>query len=152
MKKLLSLALMTLLLTGCGAEDKTTTICKGNLDEITEATVTIEAEGDKTNVMKGTVVYDLSSMVSEDAPIDTWLPILKSSNIDYNSLKGGKAEYKVDGNKITLDLELDYEKADFDELKKANLITTSEEGKVTYISLEQTIKEQEKTGLTCKEK
>ena len=33
MKKLLSVMLLALLLTGCGGEEKTTTICKGNIDE-----------------------------------------------------------------------------------------------------------------------
>lgn len=43
--------------------------------------------------------------------------------------------------------------ADFDELKKAKLVTTTDsDKKIVYISLEETIKEQEKGGLTCKEK
>ena len=37
MKKLLSVMLLALLLTGCGGEEKTTTICKGNIDEIGRA-------------------------------------------------------------------------------------------------------------------
>ena len=51
MKKLLSVMLLALLLTGCGGEEKTTTICKGNIDEMTAAEVTIEATGDKTDVI-----------------------------------------------------------------------------------------------------
>ena len=141
MKKLLSVMLLALLLTGCGGEEKTTTICKGNIDEMTAAEVTIEATGDKTDVMKST-------------PIDTyWLPKVKSINVDYDSLKGGSAKYTVDGEKIILKIELDYGEADFDELKKAKLVTTTDsDKKIVYISLEETIKEQEKGGLTCKEK
>lgn len=101
MKKLLSVMLLALLLTGCGGEEKTTTICKGNIDEMTAAEVTIEATGEK----------------------------------------------------IILKIELDYGEADFDELKKAKLVTTTDsDKKIVYISLEETIKEQEKGGLTCKEK
>lgn len=153
MKKLLAIAMVALVLTGCGGEKKVTTVCKGNLDEMTGAVVTIESTGDKTDVMKSTVTYDLSGYVSESAPIDTfWLPRVKSINVDYDSLKGGSAKYSVDGDKIILEVELDYSKADFDELKKANLVTTDgSDKKIAYISLEETIKEQEKAGLTCKE-
>ncbi len=78
---------------------------------------------------------------------------MKSINVDYDSLKGGSAKYTVDGEKIILKIELDYGEADFDELKKAKLVTTTDsDKKIVYISLEETIKEQEKGGLTCKEK
>lgn len=91
MKKLLSVMLLALLLTGCGGEEKTTTICKGNIDEMTAAEVTIEATGDKTDVMKSTVTYDFTGYVTESTPIDTyWLPKVKSINVDYDSLKGGQ--------------------------------------------------------------
>ena len=94
MKKLLSVMLLALLLTGCGGEEKTTTICKGNIDEMTAAEVTIEATGDKTDVMKSTVTYDFTGYVTESTPIDTyWLPKVKSINVDYDSLKGGSAKY-----------------------------------------------------------
>ena len=87
MKKLLSVMLLALLLTGCGGEEKTTTICKGNIDEMTAAEVTIEATGDKTDVMKSTVTYDFTGYVTESTPIDTyWLPKVKSINVDYDSL------------------------------------------------------------------
>lgn len=154
MKKFLCLMMLTGLLTGCGESGKkTTTVCKGNLDEITAATVEIKATGDKTDIMKSHVVYDFSNYISEEMPIDTyWLEQIKSMNVDYDSIKGASAKYSVDGNKIVLDIELDYSKADIDELKKAGLITSSEDKKVTYISLKQTINEQEKGGLTCKEK
>lgn len=152
MKKLLGVMLLALVLTGCGSkEEKSTTICKGNIDELTATEVTIEATDDKTDVMKSHVVYDLTSYVSEELPIDTyWLAQVKSINIDFNSLDGAKAKYSVDGEKIILDVEINYDEADFDQLKDAGLITTGKDGKVVYISLEQTIKEQEKAGLTCK--
>ena len=118
-KTILSVMSLALLLTGCGGEEKTTTICKGNIDEMTAAEVTIEATGDKTDVMKSTVTYDFTGYVTESTPIDTyWLPKVKSINVDYDSLKGGSAKYTVDGEKIILKIELDYGEADFDELKK----------------------------------
>lgn len=153
MKKLFSLMVLVLLLTGCSSDEKTTTICKGNIDELTTTNVTIESEGDKVSLMKHHLVYDLSGMVTDDLPIDSyWLPAIKSLNPDYSELKGGKAKYTVDGEKIYYDVEIDYNKADLDELKDAKLITTNKDGKVVFISLEETIKEQEKGGLTCKEK
>ncbi len=153
MKKLLCIMLLAGLLTGCGSDKKTTTVCKGNINEMIAATVTIEATGEKTDVMKNHIVYDLSNYITEEMPIDTyWLEQIKLTNADYESLKGVSAKYNVEGKKVILDLELDYNKADLDELKKAGLITTDSDKKVVYVSLEQTIKEQEKGGLTCKEK
>lgn len=154
MKKLLSVLMLALVLTGCGGSDKKTTVCKGNLDELTLAEVTIESDGDKTEKMKSRVTYDFSDYVTESEPIDTfWLPRVKSINVDYNSLKGGSAKYSVDGTKIYLDVEIDYSKSDFDELQKAGLVTSTDDDKeIVYISLEETIKEQEKAGLKCEEK
>ena len=46
---------------------------------------------------------------------------------------------------------IDYENADFDALKTAKLITsTKEDGKILYVSYEQTVKNLESSGLTKK--
>ena len=103
--------------------------------------------------MKSHVVYDFSNYVMEEIPIDIyWLEQIKSMNANYDSLKGTSAKYSIEGEKIILDLELDYKEANLDELKKAGLITATSDKKVVYISLKQTIKEQENGGFTCKEK
>ena len=89
----------------------------------------------------------------EEIPIDIyWLEQIKSMSTDYDSLKGTSAKYSIEGEKIILDLELDYKEANLDELKKAGLITATSDMKVIYIFLKQTIKEQENGGFTCKEK
>ena len=83
--------------------------------------------------------------------ISYWLPKVKSINVDYDSLKGGSAKYTVDGEKIILKIELDYGEADFDELKKAKLVTTTDsDKKIVYISLEEIIKNKKKVDLLVK--
>ena len=132
-------------------EDKSLVICQGNIDEITTNTTTIEATDDKVNVMKAKVEYDVTDYVSDQYTIDYWLSQLKSINVDYNSLQGASASWDVNGTIITMNVEIDYDKADFDELAAAGVLTSSEDGKkIAYVSLEQTIQNQENSGLVCK--
>lgn len=152
MKKLFFVFLFAAMITGCGGSDKTTTICKGNIDQWTTNTTTIESSDDRVDVVKAEIVYDMSDYVTDSLTIEYWESQLKSINVDYESLDGVTAKWDVDDTVITLNVEIDYTKADFDQLVDAGLITTSAgEDKVVYISLEQTIKEQENAGLTCKE-
>ena len=140
------------MITGCGGSEKTTTVCKGNIDELTTNTTTIESSDDQVEIMRAEVVYDVTDYVTDTFPIEYWESQLKSINVDYDSLDGVTAKWNVDDTIITLNVEIDYTKADFDQLADAGVITTSGgEDEITYISLEQTIKEQENAGLTCKE-
>lgn len=132
-------------------EDESLVICQGNLDEITTNTTTIEATNDKVNVMKAEVVYDVTNYVSDQYSIDYWLSQLKSINVDYNSLQGASASWDVNGTIITMNVEIDYDKADFDELLAAGVLTSTDESKkIVYVSLDETIKQQENSGLVCK--
>lgn len=132
-------------------EDKSLVICQGNIDEITTNTTTIEATDDKVNVMKAKVEYDVTDYVSDQYKIDYWKSQLQSINVDYNSLQGASATWDVNGTIITMNVEIDYDKADFDELAAAGVLTSSEDGKkIAYVSLEQTIQNQENSGLVCK--
>lgn len=132
-------------------EDKTLVICQGNIDELTTNTTTIEATNDKVNTMKAEVVYDVTDYISDQYPIEYWESQLKSINVDYNSLQGASATWNVNGTIITLNIEINYDEADFDELLAAGVITSTEEGrKVIYVSLDETIKQQESSGLVCK--
>ena len=61
--------------------------------------------------------------------------------------------YKADitDDKINETIVIDYETADFDALKTAKLITTTKaDGKVLYVSYQQTVKGLESMGLTKK--
>ena len=132
-------------------EDESLVICQGNLDEITTNTTTIEATNDKVNVMKAEVVYDVTNYVSDQYSIDYWLSQLKSINVDYNSLQGASASWDVNGTIITMNVEIDYDKADFDVLLAAGVLTSTDESKkIVYVSLDETIKQQENSGLVCK--
>ena len=132
-------------------EDESLVIWQGKLDEITTNTTTIEATNDKVNVMKAEVVYDVTNYVSDQYSIDYWLSQLKSINVDYNSLQGASASWDVNGTIITMNVEIDYDKADFDELLAAGVLTSTDESKkIVYVSLDETIKQQENSGLVCK--
>ena len=49
------------------------------------------------------------------------------------------------------DGKIDYDKADFDELLAAGVLTSTDESKkIVYVSLDETIKQQENSGLVCK--
>ncbi|WRK53291.1 DUF1307 domain-containing protein [Coprobacillaceae bacterium CR2/5/TPMF4] len=114
-------------------EDESLVICQGNLDEITTNTTTIEATNDKVNVMKAEVVYDVTNYVSDQYSIDYWLSQLKSINVDYNSLQGASASWDVNGTIITMNVEIDYDKADFDELLAAGVLTSTDESKRLFM-------------------
>ena len=101
--------------------------------------------------MKAKVEYDVTDYVSDQYTIDYWKSQLQSINVDYNSLQGASATWDVNGTIITMNVEIDYDKADFDELAAAGVLTSSEDGKkIAYVSLEQTIQNQENSGLVCK--
>lgn len=156
MKKILGIMMVALLLTGCGGEE-TTTVCKGNIDELTEIAVTLEAKGDKAQKMSGTYTYNFAQYVEAGATIDECLELIKSMNFDFNSVDGLKGNYKADGNNVILDIEIDYEKADIDDLIKAGLVESTGDKKPTFISLKETVTNLEKATqkgdkITCKEK
>lgn len=152
MKKALGLLTLSLLLTGCSSNKKTTTVCKGSLDEITDSNVTIQATGDKTTKMTNKVTYDFTNYIKEETPITYYEDLVKEDRDEINDLKGVNAKYTVEGTKIVLTVTVDYQKADFKELAAAKLIVQGSAGEVKYISLKQTIAQQTQAGLTCKQK
>ncbi len=176
MKKLLGMLMLALVITGCSSgieknltkkdvseektteepvtkkdtSNKTTTICKGNIDELTTNTTTIEAANDKVSTMEAVIEYDVTSLIDENTTIEYLESYVKSINIDYGSLDGVTAEYVTRGTIITLYVEINYEEADMNQLADAGVITSTDGNKVAYISLDETIKEQEAAGLTCR--
>ncbi|MFQ6792725.1 DUF1307 domain-containing protein [Thomasclavelia sp.] len=151
MKKLLGMLMLALVVTGCsGGGEKTTTVCKGNIDELTTNTTTIEATDDKVSTMKATIEYDVTSLVSDTTTIEYLESYVKSMNVDYGSLDGVTAKYTTEGTIITLEVEINYEEADMEQLADAGVITSTDGKEIAYISLDETIKEQEAAGLTCK--
>lgn len=151
MKKILGVLLFTLLITGCSGE-KTTTVCKGAVSDKVATTVKINATDDKVTTMENIVTCDFSELISEETPITYYKDYMEEQNKNYTKLEGVKTKYAVNGNKVVLTVTVDYEKADFDELAKAKIIVSKDDKKVTYISLKETIDQQTKAGLTCKQK
>ena len=69
MKKLFFVFLFATMITGCGGSEKTTTVCKGNIDELTTNTTTIESSDDQVEIMRAEVVYDVTGYVTDTFPI-----------------------------------------------------------------------------------
>ena len=66
-------------------------------------------------------------------------------------IKGVNYRADITGDKITETTIIDYETADFYDLKAAKIITgAKKDGKILYVSYEQTVKNLESTGLTKK--
>lgn len=66
-------------------------------------------------------------------------------------IKGVTYKADITDDTISETTVIDYENADFDALKTAKLITsTKEDGKILYVSYEQTVKNLESSGLTKK--
>ena len=66
-------------------------------------------------------------------------------------IKGVTYKADITDDTLTETTVVDYENADFDALKTAKLITsTKEDGKILYVSYEQTVKNLESSGLTKK--
>lgn len=147
MKKLLVMLMAATVLCGCGGSAKVEkAVYEG---EINGAKIRNEIEYSDDKVLKQTTVSEINY---------TELGLTKE--VVEQTVEPFKTKYKIDGVSYTAEITeeklvetttIDYEKADFDKLKSAQLITsTKEDGKIMYISYEQTVKNLEKAGLTKK--
>ena len=150
MKKIFGVLLCALMLSGCGGTNEVTTVCKGDLDMVTNGEVVIVSEDDKVNTMTTTVKYDYSDYVTDSAPISYYEDYIKDNSPDYESLKGVTSKMTTKDDVITFKIEIDFDEAEIDKLADEGILSGSSEG-VDYISLKETVSNQEKGGLTCKE-
>ena len=117
-----------------------TTICKGKLDMITTEKVEVISSDEKVKETKTQVTYDYSDYV-------------KNSNGFYKGVNGVKAAIKVNGNKVIYTVDIQYDSDYMKDLVEAGLVSTNGSYKdIEYISLQDTLKNHENAGLTCKEK
>ena len=115
-----------------------TTICKGKLDMITTEEVEVISGDEKVKETKTQVTYDYSDYVSDMYPISYYKDYIKNSNKFYKDINGVNIQY-----------DSDYMK----DLVEAGLVSNNGSYKdIEYISLQDTLKNQENAGLTCKEK
>ena len=78
---------------------------------------------------------------------------IKNSNKFYKDINGVKASLKVKGNKVIYTVDIQYDSDYMKDLVEAGLVSTNGSYKdIEYISLQDTLKNQENAGLTCKEK
>ena len=102
---------------------------------------------------KTQVTYDYSNYVSDMYPISYYKDYIKNSNKFYKDINGVKASLKVKGNKVIYTVDIQYDSDYMKDLVEAGLVSTNGSYKdIEYISLQDTLKNQENAGLTCKEK
>ena len=117
-----------------------TTICKGKLDMITTEEVEVISSDEKVKETKTQVTYYYKDYI-------------KNSNKFYKDINGVKASLKVKGNKVIYTVDIQYDSDYMKDLVEAGLVSTNGSYKdIEYISLQDTLKNQENAGLTCKEK
>ena len=81
--------------------------------------------------------------------ITTNTTTIEATNDKVNVMKA-EVVYDVT-NYVSDQYSIDYDKADFDELLAAGVLTSTDESKkIVYVSLDETIKQQENSGLVCK--
>ena len=108
---------------------------------------------EKVKETKTQVTYDYSDYVSDMYPISYYKDYIKNSNKFYKDINGVKASLKVKGNKVIYTVDIQYDSDYMKDLVEAGLVSTNGSYKdIEYISLQDTLKNQENAGLTCKEK
>ena len=152
MKKLLKMGICIMMaavvLSGWGGgNSKTeTAVYEGEINGV-KVSNTIDYSGDR--VLKQTSV---SEMNFKDLGITK--DLMEQTVAQYKKLydiKGVTYKADITDDTISETTVIDYENADFDALKTAKLITsTKEDGKILYVSYEQTVKNLESSGLTKK--
>ena len=146
MKKLLCmLCLAACVLCGCSSNKTETLKCTGTLSGVINVTNTIEYEDDK--VLKQTLV---NVVTVEDLGIsESDLETLVSQYSGSYDIDGVTYSYKIEEGVFTETIAIDFEKANFDDLATAGLISAEEEGTITYISLEETKEALETASFVC---
>ena len=152
MKKLLKVGMCIMMaavvLSGCGGgSSKTeTAVYEGDINGV-KISNTIDYSGDR--VLKQTSVSEMNfkDLGMTKAVMEQTVPQYKK----LYDIKGVSYKADITDDTITETTVVDYENADFDALKTAKLITgTKEDGKILYVSYEQTVKNLESAGLTKK--
>ena len=152
MKKLLKMGICIMMaavvLSGCGGgSSKTeTAVYEGEINGA-KVSNTIDYSGDR--VLKQTSVSEMNfknSGIQKEVVEQTVAQYKKLYDIKGVTYKADITDYTLTETTV-----VDYENADFDALKTAKIITgAKKDGKILYISYEQTVKNLESAGLTKK--
>ena len=109
-------------------------------------------------ILVGGLVFYLTSHLTKTTickgKLDSYYKdYIKNSNKFYKDINGVKASLKVKGNKVIYTVDIQYDSDYMKDLVEAGLVSTNGSYKdIEYISLQDTLKNQENAGLTCKEK
>ncbi|MGX8833673.1 DUF1307 domain-containing protein [Amedibacillus sp. YH-ame6] len=147
MKKIVAVLMFVALLAGCTGSKETTFVGKGNTNGMT-CEVEIVSNGDKVSKVKEVVGMDLKTLgLTEEQAKATMEPAAKKNN----EVEGVNMKLETTETKVTITTELDYSKANIEELKKAGLIEST--GDAKYVSLKKSKENYEKTfGVVFEEK
>lgn len=154
--KLIMIGFLSFMVTSCGKEDDkpSTTICEATKegtkkDPKQEITYIYDALGDHIQQVAFTQIITFSPSEDdlEDSNIDEIVKSFKENlKRDYDDVEGTDFSVTSSGDVITVNITIDYTKADLKMLQKKDLI--SDEG--SFVSLQSTIKDTEKEGASCK--
>lgn len=147
MKKIVAIMMAVTMLAGCTGGKETTIVGKGNANGMTSE-VEIVSNGDKVSKVKEVINMDLKTLgLTEDQAKSTMEPAAEKSN----AVEGVNIKLETSDKKVTITTEVDYSKADIDELKKAGLVDSNSDAK--FVSLKVSKENYEKTfGMVFEEK
>lgn len=146
MKKMMIAVLMMFTLCACGSKSEPITETYELVEDAMTVTNTITFEDDKVLKQQIVSVMDLEAV---GITVEAITPTIDSFKEKYN-VEGVEYNPVFDGNTLTETTTIDYEKADMDELKAAELITIPAGAKANYISYKVTVEGFEKMGFVKK--
>lgn len=146
MKKIIGLICMFIILSGCTQmSSEKTMVCEGISSNIIKVKNTVVYKGDK--VLKQTIE---NKATLEDLGVDkNMLEALVEKYSEAYLIDGVKYTYTIEDGVFLEMITVDFETANFDELKKVGLVEVEEEGEVTEINFDKTKKALEDFGMTC---
>jgi uncharacterized lipoprotein YehR (DUF1307 family) len=145
LKKLLGLAILGLVLTGCG--NKVTCTSKGEDSEFSNAKITMTFSGDKIKKQKAEMTMDVSDMLeSSNMTIDQLYDAMKGQYDEFDE-KGIKVDLKKGKKSITIIVDIDTTKVSKEAYEEFGM---SPDEEALNMSKADVIKSFEDEGFTCK--
>lgn len=145
MKKLLVILFMIISLSGCSTNDNVKTVCKGDLNNSLDGSTQEQVITYKDNK----AVKFFSKTLSPYNDKGVLERTFKAWKDDYESISGVSLNYFFENNIATLEITIDFKKADLVKLKERGLIyETNIDGK--NVNADSLIKNAESSGLKCK--
>ena len=150
MKKLLVLALISILLCGCSSQNanQPAMVCTGESAEGLKQSNTVYADGDVVTRMLYESELDFSQYELDAETVQTLVNAMSEA---YNALEFVHYDFELTDSVLKENVDIDLSEVNeevMDGLAEIGIIESSEDAK--YISLEMTRSNFEQSGLTCK--